>query len=269
MSDNKEADGVEVRLDGAVLRIVLSREDARNALSVDMIETMTDAVESAGNDDDIRVIVISSSGNDFCSGADLIAGNRGGKRRPRVGSLQRRLPTQAHRLIPALLQTQTPVVCAVRGWCCGIGFHIAVASDFCVATDTARFWEPFVARGFTADSGGSWLLPRLVGPVRSRELLILGRELSGGEAASWGLIHQSVPEDLLEDTIADLTERLAAGPTVAIGLTKWLMHSGSSLDVGRHLVNEALALELSSRTSDFREGLESFRDHRTPHFEGR
>jgi len=268
MSDDQEANGVEVRLDGAVLHIVLSREEARNALSVDMIETMTDAVESAGKNDDTRAIVISSAGNDFCSGADLIAGNPGG-RRPRVGSLQRRLPTQAHRLIPALLNTQTPVVCAVRGWCCGIGFHIAVASDFCVATNTAKFWEPFVARGFTADSAGSWLLPRLVGPARARELLILGRQLSGEEAASWGLIHQSVPDDQFEDTVADITEQLAAGPTVAIGLTKWLMHVGSSLDVNRHLVNEALALELSSRTSDFREGLESFRDHRTPHFEGR
>jgi 2-(1,2-epoxy-1,2-dihydrophenyl)acetyl-CoA isomerase len=168
-----------------------------------------------------------------------------------------------------LLSTQVPIVCTVSGWAAGIGFHLALASDFCVAASTARFWEPFLARGFTPDSGGSWLLPRLVGMVRARELLLLGRELTGTEAAEWGLIHCSVPDDELDATSEELISRLASGPTVAAGLTKWLLHTGTGLDLEHHLTNEACALELSSRSLDFKEGLAAFKEKRDPRFEGR
>ena len=118
---------------------------------------------AAGQDERVRVIVITANGDNFCAGADIIARNAPSETKPRVGSIQRRLPAQAHRLLPTLLTVQTPVVTAVRGWAAGIGFHVALASDFCVATESARFWEPFLARGFTPDSGGAWLLPRLAG----------------------------------------------------------------------------------------------------------
>src|SRR5262249_34946040 len=143
--------------------------------------------------------------------------------KPRPGSIQRRVPTQAHRLIPQLLNTQVPVVCKVRGWAAGIGFQLALASDFCIATEDARFWEPFVERGVTPDSGATWLLPRRVGDVRARELLLLGRALSGAEAAAWGAIHRAVPVAALDDAVEEVVTQLASGPTVALGLTKWLL----------------------------------------------
>jgi 2-(1,2-epoxy-1,2-dihydrophenyl)acetyl-CoA isomerase len=105
--------------------------------------------------------------------------------------------------------------------------------------------------------------------VRARELLLLGRELSGADAAAWGAIHAAVPAGDLDRAVADLADRLAAGPTVALGLMKWLLHAGRDAPLDQHLRNEAFALELSSRTEDFREGLTAFREKRDPKFTGK
>ena len=219
------------------------------------------------------MIVISGEGEHFCAGFDIVARNAGSDepsaRRPRAGSIQRRLPSQAHRLIPLLVSVQTPIVCRVQGWAAGIGLHLAAAADFTLVADDARLWEPFSDRGFTPDSGGTWLLPRLVGTVRARELLVLGRALSGSEAAEWGLVHRSVPLDALDVAVEELVATLADGPTVALGLTKWLLHAGETAPLEEHLRNEAFAIELSSRSDDFREGIAAFKEKRPPRFEGR
>jgi 2-(1,2-epoxy-1,2-dihydrophenyl)acetyl-CoA isomerase len=179
------------------------------------------------------------------------------------------LPEQAHRLIPLVCSVQVPVVCKVRGWAAGIGFQLALAADFTVTTHDARFWQPFSERGFTPDSGATWLLPRRVGMARARELLLLGRALDGREAAAWGIAHQSVDDADLDGAVAQLVEPLANGPTVALGLTKWLLHQGEQRVLDEQLADEAFAMELSSRTSDFREGLSAFREKRRPKFTGR
>lgn len=261
--------GLRAKHDGAVLRLTLDRADRRNAVDDTMLDAMIGHVSQSGTDESVRVIRIDADGPDFCAGSDLIANNAKSERKPRVGSTQRRLPNKANRLIPLLLETQVPVVAVVRGWAAGLGFHIAMASDFCIAAEDARFWEPFMARGFTPDSGAAWLLPRLVGMVRTRQLLMLGEELSGTTAAEWGIIHGAHPGTELDAAAAELVDRLAAAPTVALGLTKWLLQSGNGLDLDRHLQNEAMALELSSRSEDFKEGLAAFRDKRDAKFQGR
>jgi 2-(1,2-epoxy-1,2-dihydrophenyl)acetyl-CoA isomerase len=189
--------------------------------------------------------------------------------RPRVGSIQRRLPWHAHRLVPTLLTTQIPIVCAARGWIAGLGLHIALACDFAVVAQDARLWEPFVGAGFTPDSGGTWLLPRLAGIARAKEMLLLGREVSGADAAAWGMVHRAVPAADVDAEAEALATELAAAPTVSVGLTKWLVHAGLGLDLERHLHNEALAMELSSRSEDFREGMAARADKRPPGFTGR
>jgi 2-(1,2-epoxy-1,2-dihydrophenyl)acetyl-CoA isomerase len=252
-----------------VLRLTLDRADRRNAVNDVMLDAMIGHLAAAGIDESVRVIRIDADGPDFCAGADLIANNARSERKPRVGSTQRRLPNKANRLIPLMTETQVPIVAEVRGWAAGLGFHIALASDFCLAAADARFWEPFMARGFTPDSGAAWLLPRVIGLVRARRLLMLGHELSGATAAEWELIESAHEPDELGCAADDLVGRLAEAPTVALGLTKWLLHSGNGLDLDRHLQNEALALELSSRSDDFREGLSAFRDKRPAKFEGR
>ena len=264
-----EVDGLAVELAGGVLRLELDRPEKRNALSDSMVSGLIDNVAAAGTDERVRVIVLSGRGDHFCGGADIVARNADRSARPRTGSIQRRLPAQAHRLVPLLMTVQTPVVCAVRGWAAGIGFQLALAADFTIAASDATFWEPFTERGFTPDSGATWLLPARVGVTRARELLLLGRQLRGDDAAAWGAIHRAVPAAALDSEVDELVQLLAQGPTVALGLSKWLLHQGRESSLEQQLANEAFALELSSRTDDFREGLAAFRDRRPPTFEGR
>ena len=258
-----------VQKNGSVLQIVIQRPARRNALTREMLRQLTDNIENAPDDETVRVIVISGEGENFCSGMDLAAVNAKTDKKPRVGDIQRRLPRGANRLIQAMLGVQIPIVCAVRGWASGLGCHIALASDFAIASKTARFLEPFVKRGFTPDSGASYLLPRLVGLLRARQMLLLGREIDGEQAADWGLVHAAVDDDALESTTQALVAELAESATIALGLTKWLMHRSLDLDLTDSLANEAFALELSSRSRDFKEGMASFAKKRPPSYEGR
>ena len=259
---------VAIRRADGVLRLRLNRPKSRNSISHEMMATLIDAIENAPDDESLRVILLEGEGDHFCGGADWVAINASGER-PRTGSIVRRLPRQAHRLIPAILNVQLPVVCSVRGFAAGIGCHLALAADFTIAAKTARFWEPFAKRGFTPDSGGTWLLPRLVGVARAKEILLLAREVSGERAAEWGMIHRSVEEAELEEATEALVGELAVAATAAVGLSKWVLHRSLELDLEHALANEGFALELSSRTLDFKEGLAAFREKRDPKFEGR
>jgi 2-(1,2-epoxy-1,2-dihydrophenyl)acetyl-CoA isomerase len=267
----RSVDGLAVEQDDAVLRLRLERPEKRNAIDDTMMIGLIEAIDQAGRDERVRVIELSGEGEHFCGGADIVARNapEEGVERPRVGSIQRRVPSLAHRLMPLVLGVQTPIVCRVQGWAAGIGFQLTVAADFAVVADDATLWEPFATRGFTPDSGATWLLPRLVGLARARELLLLGRRLSGPEAAEWGLVHRSAPTAMLDDECGRLVDQLAAGPTVALGLTKWLLRAAPTETFDEQLHHEALALELSSRSDDFREGLRAFREKRPPDFKGR
>ena len=261
--------GLDVRLDGGVLRLTLSRPRKRNAVDDVMMAGLIDVVDRAGRDEAVRVILLAGEGEHFCAGADIVARNASGAPRPRAGSIQRRLPSQAHRLLPLLLSVQTPVVCRVSGWAAGIGLAFAIAADVTIATDDAKFWTPFAERGFTPDSGLTWLLPRRVGEVRARQMLLLSTVVSGARAQEWGLIHAAVPAAGLDAAVDEVVATLGAGPTVALGLTKWLMHSGVAAPLDAQLRDEAFAMELSSRSEDFREGLAAFAAKRPPTFSGR
>lgn len=262
-------EGVQISTEGGVLRLTLDRPSRKNSLTPTSVRAIVEALEGAAADDSMRAVLLTSSGPDFCSGADVVAANRPGGERPRIGNLQRRTAVQAHRLIEMLVSIQLPVVCAVRGWAAGIGCQIALAADFTIAADTATFWEPFVPRGFTPDSAATWLLPRLVGVARAKELLLLGEQIDGAQAASWGMVYRSVPDEEVERAAGELVHRLAHGPTIAIGLTKACINSSLELGMTEAMAKEALALELSSRSADFREGLTSFEERRDPTYEGR
>ena len=173
-------DGLAVALDDGVLRLTLDRPEKRNAIDDTMMAGLIDAVDAAGTDERVRVIVLDGAGDHFCGGADIVARNARDRRRaPRAGSIQRRLPAQAHRLDPAALRRCRRRSCAR----CAAGPRASASSSRSPPTSpspptTPRFWEPFAERGFTPDSGATWLLPRRVGEVRARELLLLGRELT-------------------------------------------------------------------------------------------
>lgn len=268
--------GLNVELDHGtgVLRLTFDRAEKRNAIDDTMFSGLIDALDAAGQDESVRAVLMSAQGPHFCTGADIVKRNStdgapGSDAKPRVGSIQRRLPSQAHRLIPLLLTVQAPVVCAVRGWAAGIGLSLALAADVTIASESARFWTPFSARGFTPDSGITWLLPRRVGEVRARRMLLLDEKVDAARAEEWGLVHSAVPEDDLDAEATAVAEQLAAGPTVALGLTKWLMHNAGSSTLDQQLRDEAFALELSSRSRDFREGMAAFAAKRPADFRGR
>jgi len=270
MSDGGSAgSGLRRTFADGVLRLVIDRSSRRNSLDDTIVAALIDAIGSAGLDEQVRAILLTGEGDDFCSGFDLATRESASGSRPRVGSIQRRMPLQANRLISVMVTTQTPIVCAVRGWAAGIGLGLALAADMTVCADDARFWAPFVGRGFTPDSGCTWLLPRRVGEVRARRMLLLGEVIAGATAAEWGMVHASVPAGDLEDSAAQLVHALAAGPTVALGLTKSLLHHGRAAALEDALREESLAMELSSRSADFREGLAAFGERREPRFEGR
>ena len=267
--DDYRVEGLGVSFADGVLRILLDRPARRNALDDAVVEALIGLFSRVATEP-VRVVVLAGAGEHFCGGFDIVARNAAtGAPRPRVGSIQRRLPVQAHRLIPLVLATQVPVVCAVRGWAVGIGLQLALAADFAVVSEDARLWEPFAERGFTPDSGGSWLLPRRIGEVRAREMLLLGRPVTGSQAASWGMVHRAVPRAELADATGEVVDALAEGPTVSLGLTKWLLHASASANLADSLSHEALALELSSRSDDFKEGLGAFTEKRPPRFTGR
>lgn len=265
-----DVDGLGIALVDGILRIHLDRAEKRNALGDGMIEAFGNALDEANRDERVRVVLITAAGDHFCGGADIVARNADKDApRPRVGSIQRRLPSLAHRLVSKIIEVQVPVVAAVRGTAAGIGLNIATAADFCVAANDATFWAPFSARGFTPDSAATWLLPRAVGPVVARRLLLLGERVSGERAAEIGLVHDAVETARVDEVATSLADKLASGPTVALGLTKWLVHAGASATLPEHLQHEALALELSSRSEDFREGMAAFAERRDTEFTGR
>jgi 2-(1,2-epoxy-1,2-dihydrophenyl)acetyl-CoA isomerase len=265
---------VRVTQEAGVLRFHLDKPEKRNAVDDDMIAVLIDGVDAAGRDESVRAILVTAEGDHFCSGFDIVgrnagSGEGGDEARPRIGSIQRRLPSQGHRLIPLLTTVQVPVVVAARGWVAGVGLHVAAAADFLVLADDARVWEPYAQRGFTPDTGGTWLLPRLVGVQRARELLIRGTAISGATAVEWGLGHAAVPAAEVDATAAALAAELASGPTVTLGLTKWMLAVAGENDFEAQLRQEAFAMELSSRSEDFREGLAAFKAKRDPEFKGR
>lgn len=268
LGSNATDGSVTVSRDGTVLRLGIDRTGRRNALSPRMIDTLVEALTAAATDDGLRAVHIRGAGEDFCSGADWMATNSGGER-PRTGDLVRRIPLTAHRVIELVQSIALPVVCTVRGWAAGLGCNLALAADFTVAADDAVFWEPFLARGFSPDSGSTWLLPRLVGVARARRMLLLGEKVSGADAADWGMIHQAAGARDVDRLTEDLLAQLASGPTVAIGLAKQAIRSGQHATLEQAMTQELYSLELACRTKDFKEGLAAFRERRAPDFTGR
>ncbi|RAV14626.1 enoyl-CoA hydratase/isomerase family protein [Mycolicibacterium sp. GF69] len=268
MTDAADDGVVETSRDGAILRITLSRPARRNALSRSMTDELVATLTAAATDDSLRAVHIRGGGSDFCAGVDWVASNAGGQR-PRTGDIVRRQPHTAHRVVELVHTLHLPVVCTVRGWAAALGCNLALAADFTVAADDAVFWEPFLGRGFSPDSGSTWLLPRLVGLARAKRMLLLGEKVSGADAAQWGLIHAAVPETELAAASDELVERLASGPTVAMGLAKQSIHYAQHASLSDAMDRELYNVELSCRTTDFKEGLAAFRDKRPPEFQGR
>lgn len=261
-------EGLAATHDGGILRLRLDRPERRNSVTDPIVYALIATFEAAASDESVRVIHLTGTGDHFCSGFDL-AERVSGPDRPRVGSIHRRMHSHVNRLIPLMLSSQTPIVCTAKGWSIGLGLDLLLASDFAIVAQDARLWAPFTTFGFTPDSGASWLIPRLAGVARAKDMLMLGTKVGGADAAAWGLVHRAVPAAEVDAAGEELLGRLAAAPTVAIGLTKLLIHDGLTADIDRHLADEAFAMEVSSRSEDFKEYGRAVQEKRDPDFRGR
>ncbi|SBT94332.1 2-(1,2-epoxy-1,2-dihydrophenyl)acetyl-CoA isomerase [Streptomyces sp. DI166] len=263
---------VQHTTDNAVSRITLNRPEALNALTPDQRERLIDLLAEASADPAVRAVVLTGTGRGFCAGADLRAGAGAGAGRAEEavpGDLARTIRQGAQRLVSAVLDCEKPVIAAVNGTAAGLGAHLALACDLVLAAESARFIEVFVRRGLVPDGGGAYLLPRLVGPRRAKELMFFGDALPAADAERLGLVNRVVPDGELAKTAREWAERLAAGPTRALALTKQLVNASLDSDRATAFAAEAAAQEINMTTRDAREGVASFVERRTPRYEGR
>ena len=273
MTDDVLEDQVRYRCEGGIAWLTLNRPEAGNALTWGQRERIIGLLDSASGDVSVRVVVIGAEGRHFCTGADLRADRpaavvpEGAPERP-TGTVARMIAGGAQRLIAAVLDCEKPVVAAVGGTAAGIGAHLALASDLVIASDQARFIEVFVRRGIVPDGGGAYLLARLVGLHKAKELVFFGDDLGAEEAARLGIVNTVVPAGELDTVVRAWAERLASGPTIAIGLAKRLLNRSAESDRITAFAEEAIAQELAMSSLDAQEGVASFVERRPTAFKG-
>jgi len=253
-------------LRNGVAWITLNRPDARNAVNAEMREEIIAVLTDARTNPAVRALVLTGAGKGFCTGADL-SGPRGqGPTGPGAGREVMR--TSSQRLIRTLWELEKPVVAAVNGVAAGLGSHLAFACDLVIASEEARFIEIFVRRGLAIDAGGAFLLPRLLGLSRAKELVFFGDDLPAPEAHRLGLVNRVVPAGELAAAAAEWAERLAQGPTFALGMSKRLLNRSLESSLETCLEEEALAQSLVTQSEDTKEGIRAFVEKRPPRFTG-
>jgi len=274
MADGAADQAILRRLEDGVAWITLNRPDAGNALTPDMRDQLGLWLEEASVDLAVRAVVLTGAGEKgFCTGADLRAGvprtsRPEGAPESSVGDSARMIRTGWQRLICAVLDCEKPVIAAVNATAAGGGMHLALACDLVLAAEEAKFIAVFVRRGIAPDAGGAYLLPRLIGPQKAKELFFFGDDLPSREAERMGLVNKVVPRaDLVAETGA-WAARLAAGPTKAIGAAKYLTNRSLESDRAGALWDESVLQELVTTTDDCREGLAAFAERRKPVFRG-
>ncbi|HEX5587008.1 MAG TPA: enoyl-CoA hydratase-related protein [Acidimicrobiia bacterium] len=255
-------------VDAGISTITLNRPDAANALTGDQRDVIIELLAAADADPAVRVVALRSNGRHFCSGADVAGIQSGQAGEPQVGDGMRRIMQGAQRLIASVLDCPKPVVAVVQGAAAGLGAHLAYACDLVVAAEGAYFLEPFLLRGIVVDAGGAYLLPRLIGLQRAKELAFLGDKLPAADALDLGLVNRVAPADELDAVADELIARLAGAPTTALSFTKRLFNRSFDGDRTASFVEEAMAQELTQRTHDATEGVAAFMERRSPDYTG-
>ena len=287
VAETGEAVGDLLRsLDEGVLWLTLNRPDAANSLTPAMRDQLSSWLEDASGDPAVRCVVLTATGTKgFCTGADLRATSRmatpapssgaaassGASEAPGpvVGDAARMIRNGWQRLVSAVLDCEKPVVAGVNATAAGGGMHLALACDIVIAAEEAKFIEVFVRRGIAPDAGGAYLLARLIGPQKAKELFFFGDDVPAADAQRMGLVNRVVARSELQGTLAEVAGRLARSPTKAVGAAKWLVNRSLEVDRVTSFWEEAVAQEMVTRTDDAREGMISFVERRTPEFKGR
>jgi 2-(1,2-epoxy-1,2-dihydrophenyl)acetyl-CoA isomerase len=253
-------DVLKIDRHGGVVTVTLNRPERKNALNRELLDALLAAFQDIAHRADDRVVVV-TGGDSFCSGADL------------AGRSKDSHPLEGMRVTGdacvALARLPKPTIAKVRGAAVGAGFSLAIACDLVVAADDARLSTMYSARGLSVDFGASWILPRLVGLQRAKELVYFPDFLSADDAYRLGLVSRVVPGPELDDFVDSWATRLASSPTIALSLSKRLLDEGQLSDLAAAVEGEARAQVVNFGTDDAREAVAAFAEKRAPNFRGR
>ena len=277
MDEKSESDiekSIKFQVENNVAWITIDNQKKGNGLTPDMRDHLIDLFESFNSQFEVRSAVITGAGEKFfCTGADLSASRQNNDRSEGTpssitGEIRRMMLDGSIKLMNSVLDCEIPVIASVNGTAAGIGAHLAFCSDLVVTADTARFIEIFARRGLVPDGLGAWILPRLIGIQKTKELMFFADDVSAEEALRLGLCNRSVPASELETKSREWAERLASGPSRSYMFTKWMLNK--SLDVDRITLAEyeAWAVELNASTHDSKEGVGAFQEKRNPEWKG-
>jgi len=245
-----------------VVTVTLNRPDKKNAVNGPMWQELLTVFGEVSRSSDDRVLVITGAGDAFCSGADLSGFSAAS---PSQLSFMRGVGE----VCKALHDIPKPTIAKVGGVAAGAGCNLALGCDLIVASEDARFSEIFARRGLSLDFGGSWLLPRLVGLHKAKELALLAEVISAKEAAEIGIVNRVVPAAELDAFVAGWAAKLAAGPPIALSLTKSMLNNSMGVSFAQAVEDEARSQTVNFGTGDLAEALEAFAHKREPRFEGR
>lgn len=249
-----------------VRTITINRPERLNAVNAELARELPDAVSAAGVDDAVRVLIITGAGRGFCVGLDLTEG-------PTLDTSSRhaRLDPDlwVSRWVHAVTRCEKPVIAAVNGPAAGAGFGLALCCDIRLVSASAKMTAGYIRRGLSPDAGVTWWLPRLVGHTRAMDIIMTGRDVSSAEAMQIGLATQVIPDEVFATTTAALAMQLAAGPPLAMALTKRLMMESASTSLESQLRNEVTHIKTCFQTADVADAIVAFREKRMPRFTGR
>ncbi len=258
-------ESIVVEADAGVVTVTMNRPHVKNAADAAMWTELRETWTQISLDPSARVVVMTGAGDAFCSGADVSAmGADGAPERHQLQAMH-----EIHLTAQALHSLTVPVIAKVNGVAAGAGCNLALACDLIVASDTARFSEIFHRRGLSVDFGGTWVLPRLVGLHKAKELAFFAEVIDAAEAERLGIVNRVVPSDQLDATVDDWAGRLVKAPPLALAMTKRMLNAGVTADLTAQLDMEGLAQTVNFATSDTREAVQAFRDKREPEFRGR
>ena len=265
---------VQFEIVDQVAWITINNPDKGNAMSPGMRDRMSGLFESLNGQFAARAGVLTATGQKlFCPGADISVGREYAQRPDdapalAVGEPRRMMLRGQHPLMSSILDCELPVIAAVNGTAAGMGVHLALMCDLVMMADHAKFIEVFARRGLVPDAMGTWILPRLIGPMKTKELMFFADDIPADYALELGLCNKVVASEELIPSVMEWAVRLATGPTKAHMFTKWLVNR--SLDVDRRTITEeeSWAVELNNGTMDAQEGVNSFRERRDPYWRG-